>query len=673
MASRDRVLVALLFGLAATASAAEEAASILEDSAPVGHVDASGAHRESHQLLLHHRSASRRGGRPDAASADVGDVAVIADNGRIVLKPRPESRFDLTAPTSLRFTPQGDGFRVTFADTPLDGSFGPELPLADDDTAGVAFPAGFPFLGATYTSIWVNSDGNVTLGFGDSASTPRDAARLIGGPPRVAPLLADLDPSSAGSVHLDARPDRLVVTWSGVTEFGLASSSTFQAILHADGRIDFVYDRVDAPFAVVGVAEGGDEGPFAEIDLTDDLPGTFVAGAIFQEFAPARGKEMDALALAKEFYKTHEDRYDFLVMFTDFVVDIGSDAFAFHLGIQNRTSGIGRRVFDATDRIGPEIDELESILNMNRIGLYWPDERKLVDPPIKKFRFPGGAAVGGPPGAKQISQRARLFGTLKGDFGRHGSYTLGLNSAMSVMAQETGHRWLAFVPFAHPTTGVGADSLDLLGRDGSHWSFFHDVRVPAAQLGGDPRASSAEGNAIVDLGPDASAGLPAPCTEPGESTFLTEPDELVDGYTELDQYLMGLRTATEVGPFWYVDEPRSALTRVRLDGLRALSARDDVLFCGKRVELTVQHIVDFPFPNASPRVPPLGDEVDTCGEDRKTMAFILLVEQGSPASPAHASSVRRVDTFRRAWERYANGPATGGRGRFDTRLRPECF
>jgi hypothetical protein len=67
------------------------------------------------------------------------------------------------------------------------------------------------------------------------------------------------------------------------------------------------------------------------------------------------------------------------------------------------------------------------------------------------------------------------------------------------------------------------------------------------------------------------------------------------------------------------------------------------------------------------------DDEDAAGNpatDVKTMAFILLVSSGPPQSSAHASAIRQVDTFRATWQTYVNGPATGGRGRFDTSLNP---
>ena len=63
---------------------------------------------------------------------------------------------------------------------------------------------------------------------------------------------------------------------------------------------------------------------------------------------------------------------------------------------------------------------------------------------------------------------------------------LGENNTVSVLGQEVGHRWLAFLEFRDHT---GTRSEALLGRDQAHWSFFFDSD-----------ASVMEGNDIEDLG-----------------------------------------------------------------------------------------------------------------------------------------------------------------------------
>ena len=661
------ILLALL--LVASMAFGNDGSQVIlpQNTEPFKRVDRSGLENTHAELLRHQRNMARRTqAASGAVSQDVGDVAVVVDNGSIIIQPQQANPIDLALPTNITFNPTAGGFAVAFAAPSVDPVIGSELSLGDDDTTEVPFGFSFPFLGNSYSSIFVNSDGNITLGEGDSASTARDAARLVGGPPRIAPFLQDLNVETGGSINASVRTDRVVVTWTAVPEFGTSNANTFQVTLHDSGRIEFAYTSLASTslastFAVIGVAEGNNEGPINEIDYTIELPATLQAGAIFEEFNAAIPKQVDIVALAQEFYRTHGDKFDFQVLFTNFASDFGG-AFAFEMGIKNETEGLNVGTFDFSSFFGSQ-GELESFVNMNNIGLYWPDAKKLVDPPIDKFRFFGGASILGPLGAAQFSRRARRMGTINGDFDFNGIYNLGLNSAMSVMGQEVGHRWGAFVPFVHPTKGISFDSLDLLGRDFAHWSFFFNVRVPASQFGGDPRSSSLEGNAIIDFGGPV-AGF---CSGSGEGAFLTEPNELIDGYTNLDQYLLGLRRAEEVGSFWYVDEPRNAVTGQSLEGLRTQNAIDDVFFCGKRVNLTVANIQAFP--GVGPRIPALGDEDDDGqGNDVKTMAFILLVEQGPPSS--HASAISQVDNFRRTWQEYANGPATGGRGKFDTSLNP---
>lgn len=81
------------------------------------------------------------------------------------------------------------------------------------------------------------------------------------------------------------------------------------------------------------------------------------------------------------------------------------------------------------------------------------------------------------------------------------------------------------------------------------------------------------------------------------------------------------------------------------------------------------------YPGVGPRVPAFGDEVNTDAagnevQDVKTLAFVLLVTGHDPSAAANASEIQNVETFRTTWLDYVNGPATGGRGRFDSRLNP---
>src|SRR5205085_1135495 len=118
----------------------------------------------------------------------------------------------------------------------------PISPFGDDDTAGFDLPFAFPFFGGSYRRVFVNSDGNLSFVSGDSAVTDRSLGRMTAGPPRIAGLFMDLDPSKAqNGVSTLAEAERFVVSWTAVPEFqdfGMGPRQTFQVRLYPDGRIE---------------------------------------------------------------------------------------------------------------------------------------------------------------------------------------------------------------------------------------------------------------------------------------------------------------------------------------------------------------------------------------------------------------------------------------------------
>ncbi len=139
--------------------------------------------------------------------------------------------------------------------------------LTDDDQELFTFPEGFtfPFFGQVYDRVTVNTDGNLTFGQGDSTSTARDEERFLSGPPRIAPLFTDLDPSVEGSIQALFDGTSLVFQWTDVPEytaFGIAPGNTFGARLFPDGSVEFEYDQVKVTSdsgiqAIVGMTPGG--------------------------------------------------------------------------------------------------------------------------------------------------------------------------------------------------------------------------------------------------------------------------------------------------------------------------------------------------------------------------------------------------------------------------------
>ena len=364
---------------------------------------------------------------------DIGEIAVLQDEGDLIA---PPNAMDIRS-QGLRFTRNGaGGYDVARIDGTFRGNLGTRLTLTDDDSVQVDVPFGFSFYGQTQTTAFVNSDGNVTFEEADHASTERNVARLLTGPPRVAPFFADLDPSTGGRVFANAAADAYTVTWCTVRGFDSVRTTTAQVTLLPNGSVEMKYsDAISLLDAIVGMSPGR-TGFFQPVNLSDAGPTSGGGGAVGERFAE-RG-EMDTVQIARKFYASHPDNYDQLIIWTD--APLIQDAFAYETTVANEIRGLGIDTYDASRDFG-SAGRLRSFAVMDFIGKY-PDN------PQQRF--------------------------------------LGENSTVSVLGQEVGHRWLAFFNFRDH---VGNRSERLLGRGAAHWSFFFDSD-----------ASVMEGNDVEDLG-----------------------------------------------------------------------------------------------------------------------------------------------------------------------------
>jgi len=389
-------------------------------------------------LAAHREHMLRKGGVRSAQNAasldfDAGDIAVLVDAGDLVLA---QSLFDLSG-AGLRLVPANGGWSLARIDAPPLAVTGDPLDLGDDDTRQVTLPFAFPFFGKTYSSVFVNSDGNLTFGQGDGASTARDLGRLLGGPPRVAPLLADFNPEAGGQVSASAAPDGLVVTWSGVPQYDRFGSNSFQVVLRPDGSVEMSWSQVVSTIeeGVVGLAAGAGAAEYTPLDLSA-VGAASVAGGFAESFRDAAS--LDLVATARRFYATHPDEFSQLLVFTSQRL-VSGGTFAFEQTIKSSIRGIGVSPRDSSAAFG-SAGRLESVAQMDDVAKY------PVDPT---------------------------------------SVFLGEDSTLGVLAHEVGHRWLTSVSFRDGDH----DSQELLGRQQAHWSFYMDSD-----------ASHLEGNDIQDGG-----------------------------------------------------------------------------------------------------------------------------------------------------------------------------
>ncbi|MEL7023249.1 MAG: carboxypeptidase-like regulatory domain-containing protein [Pseudomonadota bacterium] len=156
------------------------------------------------------------------------------------------------------------------------------LNLGDDDSAEVDIGFDFPFNGTTYSSVFVNSNGNLTFGAGDTDFS-ESVAEFLGGAPRIAPLFDDLSPNQGGRVIVDGDESTFSVTFDDVPEFLAPSGNTFTVTLSASGDIGIAYGSVAAADGLTGVTEGNGAADPGEVDLTG-AAGLSATGTTYELF-----------------------------------------------------------------------------------------------------------------------------------------------------------------------------------------------------------------------------------------------------------------------------------------------------------------------------------------------------------------------------------------------------
>ncbi|HEX7118513.1 MAG TPA: hypothetical protein VF212_06995 [Longimicrobiales bacterium] len=194
--------------------------------------------------------------------------------------------FDLEGRT-LRFTPDGAGYRATVRPLEWDPEFGDRL-----QGSRVALrDFSFPMSGRDWDAFFVNPHGTISFGAEDAAfPIGRFAELRESGDDLVntVPVISVfLKPRMSGARYVKQLADRVVVTWTltepagGVFDFTWTPTvNRFQAVLHRDGTIELSYDELAAQDAIVGVYPLPGSGARAPLFTLSDAEDPFVPGAL---------------------------------------------------------------------------------------------------------------------------------------------------------------------------------------------------------------------------------------------------------------------------------------------------------------------------------------------------------------------------------------------------------
>lgn len=496
------------------------------------------------------------------------NVWVIEDDGTLTLS--GTNAFDTDHQTH-KYTRSGTAYTITSQAFSYDATLGSLLATGDDGAVLVNLPFAFPYAGTTYTQMYVSGNGAVSFGAQVNPNGFFDPNDFLSTTPKIAPYYLDLDETANGDIRVRSEATKYTVSWINVFEYGNPASNTFQLVLFPNGDFTITYNGLGSNVnSLTGFHPGG-SATLEEINYSL-LPHTSAAGAaVFEQFYSYVNPLVDETALFERFYSHYADDFFQLVFFTNFNQTMAG--FANELNIKNDVTGIGLNIFDSSASYGSS-SVLESRCNMSNIDV-WASP----DP------------------------AARVFG--KG------------NNFLTIMGQEAGHRWGAFV-----TYGPSHSNL-ILGRSDAHWSYYADVDH-----------SSLEGGDWVSTG---GSNYTCPTT--------------IDYFSEIDEYLFGMRTPNEVKDFFYISSASNNQVSARSVGTPLQGS----VATGTLVPVTVEDIIT----SEGPRTPVVEAE-----EHVLRQGFIFLIKQGT--TPAQAQ-LDKVALFRKTWEEYFE-KSVDGRGALNTVL-----
>lgn len=165
----------------------------------------------------------------------------------------------------------------------LDGAVG--LSQDDDGCTYVGFNgASFEFYGVSWGGVWVNNNGNLTLGGADGGlgGYLESIPDFLAPEPRVGVFWDDLNPyglPAESGVFANVLSDRLVVTWKDVPEYWYGGSNTFQITLEfATGNIIMNFDSMTSVDSIVGIGPGPGHVYNGPVDFSAILG---IGGAVF--------------------------------------------------------------------------------------------------------------------------------------------------------------------------------------------------------------------------------------------------------------------------------------------------------------------------------------------------------------------------------------------------------
>ena len=541
-------------------------------------------------------------GRSIGKVSTEGDLIVMELNDRVL---GTKNLFDLSGRT-LRFTPDGSGYRVENGALNWDADFGPEV----EGSEVALHQFAFPFSGRKWSSFRVGATGSIR--FGESAKDSpdpyghNDLGLSIGRFDQLAeaanilfdkaPLLCVfLKPRLFGPHYVKGQLDRVIITepFGSLLDFTwLKTVNRFQAVLHRDGSIEMSYKELTAKDAIVGVypaphaaRPAGIRSPEVHFSSLTRRDGPFPA--VYESFhylALPRPQDLSCTII-----KALGDKFDFLAYYSDFRIDNQEASSPSDGPVSSDVTGIGQ-----TEHLPGRCSPSKFQLGFAQ-PVYVGSNEMQAGPP-------DGAPVGS---NHDITFYSQQLGEESAD-----GKPLPYNYAMSHLGHEVGHRWAAYV-----SAKVNGETISL--GSWPHWA--HGLHAPVAFPYQRPTEASTLGGAVWQDNLDGTY------TQLHDGYFVPAP-----GYSYLDLYLMGLISTAEVPDFFLL---RNLVPAGKDANARSIVKAD-------RIKLTIHDVIA-----AEGERSPAVDH----SQRKFNTGIVVIVEHGQKPS---RELIERANGIRKQWIDY---------------------
>jgi hypothetical protein len=226
--------------------------------------------------------------------ADSGQLLIVNDDGGAGLLSRLILQANVDIRLAVAVTEFGDGGFTGAGDgggryvLSIKSYRGTVLAAGDDTSTPVALATPFRYQGQSWSSLFVNSNGNLTFG-APSADFSETVPELLAGPPRIAPLWDDLD-ATFGLAISSSDHGVSSIHFVSVPEFFSDSPNYFSVHLLPLGLYAIDYGATARSDALVGVTQGNGAADPGEEDISDRFPILSGRGTLYEQFvAPDPG------------------------------------------------------------------------------------------------------------------------------------------------------------------------------------------------------------------------------------------------------------------------------------------------------------------------------------------------------------------------------------------------